>query len=337
MHHIGIIGINGLVGKAIIQSLELLKYNDSAKNLFYFYGTSDGIIKFNGIDKKVHKFDLINLAHLDYCILATDNKNAREIFDYVNKNKLNTIIIDNSSEFRLDKNIPLCIPEINANSITKDSTFISNPNCVTTILCMCLKPLLNLANIKKIIVSTYQAASGAGYRGLQELETQTKQIATELNLTKDFWNRQYVYNVFSHNTNMNKDNLYNEEELKLINETKKILEINPKITATCIRVPTLRSHCISAHIEFDKELEKENIIDKLTSFPGITILDDSQENKFPEPIITSGKTDIYVGRIRSDIDDKTCWNFFISGDQLLKGAGYNSVQILDYLLENKFI
>lgn len=335
MHHIGIIGINGLVGKAIIQSLEILKYNDSGKNLFYFYGTTDGFIKFYGMDKKVHKFDLINLTHLDYCILATDNNNAREIFNYINKNKSNTIVIDNSSEFRLDKNIPLCIPEINANIITKKSNFISNPNCVTTILCMCLKPLLNLANIKKIIVSTYQAASGAGYRGLQELEIQTKQIATGLDITQDFWQKQYVYNVFSHNTKINKDNLYNEEELKLINETKKILEINPKITATCIRVPTLRSHCISAHIEFDKELEKENIIDKLTSFPGIKILDNIDENKFPEPITTSGKTDIYVGRIRSDIDDKTCWNFFISGDQLLKGAGYNSVQILDYLLENK--
>lgn len=335
MHHIGIVGINGLVGKAIIQSLELLKYNDSAKNLFYFYGTTEGFIKFYGMDKKVHKFDLINLTHLDYCILATDNKNAREIYDYINQNEINTVIIDNSSEFRLNQNIPLCIPEINANTIKKNSNFISNPNCVTTILCMCLKPLLNLANIKRIIVSTYQAASGAGYRGLQELEIQTKQIATGLNITKDFWQNQYVYNVFSHNTSINKDNLYNEEELKLVNETKKILEINPKISATCIRVPTLRSHCISAHIEFDKELEKNEIINKLTSFPGVKILDNIDENKFPEPIITSGKTDIYVGRIRSDIDDKTCWNFFISGDQLLKGAGYNSVQILDYILENK--
>jgi len=335
MHYIGIIGINGLVGKAIIQSLEILKYNDSGKYLFYFYATSEGYIKFNGMDKIVHKFELENLNYLDYCILATDNKNAREIYDYINKNKLNTIIIDNSSEFRLNENVPLCVPEINANIVKKTSNFISNPNCVTTLLCMCLKPLLNLANIKKIIVSTYQAASGAGYRGLQELEIQTKQIATGLDITTDFWNNQYVYNIFSHNTKIDEYNLYNEEELKLVYETKKILEINPKITATCIRVPTLRSHCISVHIEFDKELEKENIIDKLTSFPGIKILDDNENNKFPEPIITSGKTDIYVGRIRSDIDDNTCWNFFISGDQLLKGAGYNSVQILDYLLENK--
>jgi len=333
MNHIGIVGINGLVGKAIIQSLELLNYNDSDKNRFHFYGTSEGITKFNNKTEPVYKFTLEMLRRLNYCILATDNKNAKEIYDYVHKNNLNVIIIDNSSEFRLEKNVPLCIPEINSN-ILKNSKFISNPNCVTTLLCMCLKPLLNLANIKKIIVSTYQAASGAGYKGLQELETQTKQIATGLELTKDFWKTQYVFNCFSHNTKINQENLYNEEELKLVYETKKILQINPKITATCIRIPTLRSHCISAHIEFDRELNKDEIVNTLINFSGIKILDNYQDNEFPEPIITANKTDVYVGRIRSDIDDNTCWNMFISGDQLLKGAGYNSVQILDYLLDN---
>jgi aspartate-semialdehyde dehydrogenase len=336
MKTIGIIGVNGLVGKAIIKSLEKLDYNNSDKYVFYFYGTSDGVIMFNGFDKPVRKFTLSSLAYLDYCILATDNNISRDIYSYALKNRLRLIIIDNSSEFRLVPDVPLCIPEINAvtlHKLTEYPQMISNPNCVTTILCMCLKPLLTLANIKKIIVSTYQSASGAGYSGLLELEIQTKQISTNLNLTTEFWQKQYVYNVFSHNTKINKFNLYNEEELKLVNETKKILEINPKITATCIRVPTLRSHCISAHIEFDKELEKDDIVDKLKSFPGVKILDDINDNKFPEPIITSDKTDIYVGRIRSDIDDKTCWNFFISGDQLLKGAGYNSVQILDFLLK----
>lgn len=334
MKYIGIIGVNGLVGKAIIKSLEMFEYNDSKKYIFYFYGTSEGVVMFNGFDKPVRKFDINYLNHLDYCILATDNKNAREIYEYIHTNNLRIVVIDNSSEFRLEKNIPLCIPEINANTITTDTKFISNPNCVTTLLCMCLKPLLTLANINKIIVSTYQAASGAGYRGLQELETQTKQISTGLELTKDFWKKQYVFNCFSHNTKINEDNLYNEEELKLIHETKKILQINPKITATCIRVPTLRSHCISTHIEFDKELTKQELIDKLTVFPGIKILDDIHNNCFPEPILTSNKTDVYVGRIRSDIDDNTCWNMFISGDQILKGAGYNSVQILDYILHN---
>jgi aspartate-semialdehyde dehydrogenase len=335
MINIGIIGINGLVGKAIIESLEMFGYDDCDKYCFFFYGTVDNIIQFNKFDKQVRKYDHAYLHFLDYCILAINNESAKEIYNYSLTNKLKLIIIDNSSEFRLNSEVPLCIPEINSNKININQFpyMISNPNCVTTILCMFLKPILSLANIKKIIVSTYQAASGAGYHGLTELETQTKEISSDKNLTKDFWKKQYVYNVFSHNTKINPDNLYNEEELKLINETKKILEINPKITATCIRVPTLRSHCISAHIEFDKSVQKDDIINKLNLFQGIKILDNWLENEFPEPIISANKTDVYVGRIRSDIDDDTCWNFFISGDQLLKGAGYNSVQILDYLLK----
>ena len=341
MINIGIIGIYGLVGKAILQSLELLEYDNCDKYCFYFYGTSNNIIQFNNNQIKVTTFSFECLHLLDYCILAIDNNNAREIYEYTQKHKLKLIIIDNSSEYRLHTDVPLCIPEINSNTISKIKILpmlISNPNCVTTILCMCLKPLLQLANINKILVSTYQAASGAGYRGLEELQIQTKQISQEKltnqeKLTTNFWKKQYVYNVFSHNSKINSDNLYNEEELKLINETKKILQINPKITATCIRVPTLRSHCISAHVEFDKIIEKEQIIEILSTFSGIKILDNIEENQFPEPIISSEKTEIYVGRIRSDIDDKTCWNFFISGDQLLKGAGYNSVQILDYLIK----
>jgi aspartate-semialdehyde dehydrogenase len=201
---------------------------------------------------------------------------------------------------------------------------------------MVLKPLMKLGNIRRIIASTYQAASGAGYKGLRELQTQTTQIASGEELTTDFWNRQYVYNVFSHNSSINRETLFNEEELKLVNETKKILNINPKITATCIRVPTLRSHCISLNVEFDQILNENDIINELIEFPGVSVCNNLVDNKFPEPINTSGETDVYVGRIRSDIGDKSCWNFFISGDQLLKGAGYNSVQIIQQLIHSNF-
>lgn len=336
MINIGIIGINGLVGKAILKSINILNLYDNNKYKYHFYGTQNSTIIYNNEEFIVKKFKNNFLDKLDYVILATDNETAKYIYTYIYNNKLNITVIDNSSEFRLYENIPLCIPEINANQLDtykdKKTKFISNPNCVTTLLCMILKPLLNLANIKRIIASTYQAASGSGYKGLNEIETQTKEYYTSNKLTMDFWGRQYIYNVFSHNTDINKDNLFNAEELKLVYETKKILNINPKITSTCVRVPTLTSHCISVNIEFDKELNKTDILNEFERFPGIKILDDIDNNKFPEPIITADKPDIYVGRIRSDIDDNKCWNFFISGDQLLKGAGYNSVQILKYLI-----
>ena len=352
MINIGIIGSNGLVGKAILESLNMFNLFSDFNNNKYdisLFGTNDSIseMKINNIDTtlQIHKFEFNHLHNLKYIILAVENNIAKQIYSYCTENNLNITIIDNSSEFRLQNDIILCIPEINSNlldSLDKlkqnKPKLISNPNCVTTLMCMVLKPLLSLGQIKRIVVSTYQAASGAGYKGLRELITQTEEIisndTTDKNiLTTDFWKRQYIYNVFSHNSKINQDNLFNEEELKLVYETKKILNINPKITATCIRVPTLRSHCISLNVEFDKIIKKEDILIKLNDFQGISILDDITENRFPEPVLTSEKTDIYVGRIRSDIDDETCWNFFISGDQLLKGAGYNSVQILNYLLK----
>lgn len=336
MINIGIIGVNGLVGKAILKSINMLNLNDNKKYKYNFYGTHNSTINYNNEVVTVKKFENHHLDKLNYVILATDNETAKNIYIYIFSNKLDITVIDNSSEFRLYEHVPLCIPEINSNELdtfkNKKTKFISNPNCVTTLLCMILKPLLNLANIKRIVASTYQASSGAGYKGLDELEKQTREYYTSDNLTMDFWKRQYVYNVFSHNTDINKDNLFNSEELKLVNETKKILNINPKITVTCIRVPTLTSHCISVNIEFDKEINKTDILYELEKFPGIKILDDNDNNKFPEPIISADKSDVYVGRIRPDIDDKKCWNFFISGDQLLKGAGYNSVQILKYLI-----
>ena len=338
MINIGIVGINGLVGRAILESIKRLNLINNIHYHFYgTYNTDNQEIEFNNQIHSILTFKMQYLHDLDYVILAVDNITAKNIYYYSQQLRLNIKIIDNSSEFRLDNNVLLCIPEINANILTNYihqyyPTLIANPNCVTTLMCMVLQPLLNLGSIKSIVASTYQAASGAGYRGLQELETQTQQITNGENLTTDFWHRQYVYNVFSHNSSIDSETLYNEEELKLVNETKKILNINPKITATCIRVPTLRSHCISLHVEFNNILNKNDVINSLIEFPGIKVLDNIQENQFPEPILTSENTDVFVGRIRSDINDESCWNFFISGDQLLKGAGYNSVQILNKLL-----
>jgi aspartate-semialdehyde dehydrogenase len=293
MVNIGIVEINSLVGKAILESIilrNLLDYN------YYFYGTVEGHVSFNNKLHDIKKFNVHHLDNLDYVILATDNKISKEIYTYCMDLDVPITIIDNSSEFRLKDNIPLCIPEINSHVLDNYDVYptklISNPNCVTTLMCMVLKPLMNLGNIRRIIASTYQSTNSDGDR----------------------------------------DTLFNEEELKLVHETKKILNINPKITATCIRVPTLRSTCISLNVEFNQNLNEHDVINELIQFPGVTVCNNVTDNTFLEPINTSGETDVYVGRIRSDIGDKSCWNFFISGDQLLKGSGYNSVQILEHLI-----
>lgn len=325
---LGIVGVMGLVGKEILNSLDLL---DVKIDEIYFFGTSTTgtSIRFREKQHLICALDIKFISELDYCILAVENDIAKSIIDYANINNSKCVIIDNSSEFRLHKNVPLIIPEINIDKIG-DSKVIANPNCTTTMLAMLLHPLMKLAKIKKVVLSTYQAASGAGIKGFSELVTQMKEIASSKDITKDFWKKQYVCNVFSHNSAIDKTTQFNEEELKIVNETKKIFETDFKISPTCIRVPVLRSHSISVNVTFDRDIAEDEIYKALENVCGVSIENDIDKNEFPEPIKTSGKTDISVGRIRHDIDDKSSWNFFISGDQLLKGAAYNSVQILKY-------
>ena len=333
---LGIVGITGLVGEKIIESLKLLNVKYNYLGVFASKSSKGQIIKINNEEYVIDTFELEYMKDFDYLILAVENDIARNIIEYKNLMKLPTIIIDNSSEYRLDEDIPLIVPEINLSEINS-SQVIANPNCSTTMLVMLLAPLLKIESIRKVNVSTYQAASGAGKKGLDELLQQTKECVEGREITTDFWKKQYVFNVFSHNSKIT-DNYYNQEEMKMVQETKKILGnyqiiINP----TCVRVPTLTSHCLSVNVEFNKGVEMYLIYEALDSFPGITIEENHFTNSFPEPVKTSNKTDIYVGRIRPELDSDEMfnyksWNFFISGDQLLKGAAYNSVQILKHLI-----
>lgn len=323
---VGIIGATGLVGKAIEESL--LKLN--------ILKTTDLVLRYSssGEDDTI-VFKMKYLHDLDYAFLATPNELSREIYQYSYLNNLNTIFIDSSSEFRMNPEIPLIVPEVNGSILKSDKhNLISSPNCTTTFLVVLLKALEKCGKIKRVTLSTYQAASGAGIKGMGELILQNKEISNIGEIkTKDFWGKPYAYNLFSHNTRI-QENGYNEEEMKIVNETQKILGYQLKITPTCIRVPILRSHSESINVEFYDEISRDNIIKSIDGFPGIKIVNDEKNNVFPEPETSSGKTDIFVGRIRSDLNDLSRWNFFICSDQILKGAGYNSAQILQHILKN---
>lgn len=333
---LGIVGITGLIGQKILDSLKILniKYNYLA--VFASKSSKGQIIMINNDEYVIDNFELEYMKNFDYLILAVDNDIARNIIEYKKLMKLPTIIIDNSSEYRLDEDIPLIVPEINLSEVNT-SQVIASPNCSTTMLVMLLAPLLKIESIRKVNVSTYQAASGAGKKGLDELLQQTKECVEGKEITRDFWKKQYVFNVFSHNSKIT-ENYYNQEEMKMVKETKKILNnyemiINP----TCVRVPTLTSHCLSVNVEFNKSVEIYLIHEALEKFPGLVIEENHFTNSFPEPVKTTNKTDIYVGRIRPELDldemfNYKSWNFFVSGDQLLKGAAYNSVQILKHLV-----
>ena len=242
------------------------------------------------------------------------------------------VVVDNSSAFRMDPEVPLVIPEINPQDIKKHKGIIANPNCSTTILLMAVYPIHKLYGVKKIIVSTYQAASGAGAAAMQELEDQAKAHLAGSAVPTQILPHQLAFNVFSHNSSMDAKTGYNQEEVKMINETHKILgDDSISISPTCIRVSTFRAHAESIHLELARKPDLAEVRKALADFPGVQVLDEREANRFPMPLEVSGQDDVFVGRIRSDYGDSTTNNLqlFVVGDQLLKGAALNAVQIAE--------
>lgn len=354
---LGIFGATGVVGITLIDLLN--EKNTQFDKLYLFASTSGRHITVQGKIYTVQKLDNKRID-IDVAIFCTPSSVSKQCcMQYLDSN---CIIIDNSSAFRMQS--PLIIPEINGGNIKqlvrRFGNIISNPNCSTIILAMVLAPLHAVNPIKKVIVSTYQAASGAGLKAMNELSNQAKDYTFGNEYKTDVMGKQYLWNVFSHNSPIS-ENGYNEEENKIINEIDKIFNNAFDITATCIRVPVLRAHCESVHIEFMEDwcnisneekitCNKENDYNNNSNYVkgenairtilentnGVSVLDDRKNNQFPEPIIASDKDDIFVGRIRHDKDifNNNCYQMFISGDQLRKGAALNALQIYELLLED---
>lgn len=244
------------------------------------------------------------------------------------------VVVDNSSAFRMDPNAPLVIPEINPEDVKSHKGIIANPNCSTIIMLMAVYPIHRINPVKKIVVSTYQAASGAGASAMRELEDQARAVLSGQTPEPKIFPFPLAFNVFSHNSAMNPDSGYNQEEEKMIKETHKILhDSSMRIAPTCIRVSTLRAHAESIHLELEKPADLGQIKSELAKFPGVQIADDRAANRFPMPIDASGEFDVLVGRLRqsSSSADGREIDLFCCGDQLLKGAALNAVQIAELL------
>jgi aspartate-semialdehyde dehydrogenase len=244
------------------------------------------------------------------------------------------VVVDNTSAFRMKEGVPLVVPEVNPEQIHKHNGLIANPNCSTIIMNVPVWPLHKVNRVKRVIVSTYQAVSGAGAWGLYELDAQLKAYANGQPIAKEKFPHQIANNLFCHNTKVG-ENGYNEEENKMVNETRKIFG-DPKImvTATCVRVPIPRAHSESINLEFERPITPDQVRDILKRAPGITIVDDRENNHFPMPLEASGQDNVLVGRIRQDIsrDDGRGIELFVSGDQVRKGAATNAVQIAEKLV-----
>jgi aspartate-semialdehyde dehydrogenase len=326
----GIIGATGAVGIEAIKLFEKKDIDPKRLRLFASKKSAGKGVSFKGHNIKIEELTHNSFDGIDFIISSIEASLSKEFIPSAVKS--GCIVIDNSSAFRMDDDVPLVIPEINPDDIKTHKGIIANPNCTAIVMIMAIYPIYKLSKIRQIIFSSYQAVSGAGIDGIVELDRQAKEYTNNKPITKSFFKHQIFMNVFSHDTEI-LDNGFNGEEQKVINETRKILhDPNILVSPTCVRVPVMRSHSVSASIVTEDYLELDDIRDAINKSNGVKLVDDRANNHFPMPIETTNQGDVFVGRIRRGFTHKNEIMLFACGDQLLKGAALNAVQIMELML-----
>ena len=324
-----IIGASGNVGRKTIEILEKSKIKFD--NLFLVASTKSAgkTIKFRNEEIKIENLEDYDFAKAQITFFAAGSQIAKE---WAPKAAKKTIVIDNSSYFRMQKDVPLVISEVNPEALEKHNNIISNPNCSTMQMVLPLKPLHDEYKIKRIIVSTYQAVSGAGKAPMDELFDQTKNYLEGKKISSQNFTKQIAFNLIPHIDAFDKDG-YTKEELKMTNETKKILDSEIEVTATCVRVPVRTGHSESINIEFDNLYDFENIIKILKSAPGCKVIDERKDGGYITPLEAEGDYTTFISRIRKDNSNVKAINLWVVSDNLLKGAALNTVQIAECLMK----
>jgi aspartate-semialdehyde dehydrogenase len=327
--NIAIVGATGAVGVEILRVLERRNFPVASLKLLASARSTGKTLEFKGRPYRVEELKANAFKGCDIAFFSAGATRSREFIPAAKA--AGCVVIDNSSAFRMDPNTPLVVPEVNPQDLKKHNGVIANPNCTAAILAVAVYPIHKAVGIKRIIVSTYQSASGAGAAAMRELEDQTREYAAGQKIKKMVFPHQIAFNVFSHNTKV-AENGYNEEENKVVEETRKMFHApDLPIQPTCIRVPVLRAHSEAITLELDRPLspaEARKILDKA---PGVKVVDDPAGNHFPMPLEASGDLDVHVGRIRKDLSNPNGLVLFAAGDQLLKGAAWNAVQIAEEL------
>lgn len=331
-YNLAIVGATGAVGNEMIEILEERDFPINELRLLASEKSAGRKLKFRDQDLEVKVLDYSSFDGIDIALFSAGSDRSKE---YV-KSAVNSgaIVVDNSSAFRMDENVPLVIPEINPNAAKKHKGIIANPNCTTAVSLMALKPLYDLSRIKRVVATSFQSVSGAGAGGIIELEKQVKEWPKINTFDTDTFPYQIAFNVLPHIDSFLENN-YTKEEMKLHNETRKILEDNSiMLTATTVRVPVFRAHSVALNIETEDKIEIDEAKDALRNFPGVMLVDDPGNLRYPMPIYASGKDDCLVGRVREDYTVKNGLSLWVSGDQLRKGAALNAVQIAELLVNN---
>ena len=330
--NIAIVGATGNVGRKILEVLE--KKNFPIDNL-YFVASSKSAgskLKFKGKDIEVENLENFDFSKANITFFSAGGKISEQ---YVPTASQQSIVIDNSSFFRMDPDVPLIVPQVNSNDIKNmKKNIIANPNCSTAQLVIILKPLHDLFKIKRVIISTYQSTSGAGKAPMDELLEQTKLSLESKKIVSKNFTKQIAFNAIPH-IDMFADEGYTKEELKMVNETKKILDKNIEITATCVRIPVLVSHAESINIEFENEFTIEKIRNALNSAEGCEVIDERKDGGYITPLEAEGKNETFISRIRKDNSNNKAVNLWCVSDNLLRGAALNAVEIAEAYIKNK--
>ena len=330
MHQVAVVGVTGAVGTEILRVMDRRGFPVAGLRALASERSAGQRLTFRGEEVAIAAATEGSFQGIDLAFFSAGATRSRKLVPAASG--AGAIVVDNSSAVRMDPTIPLIVPEINGGSLDAAAPIVANPNCVAAILTMAVGPLTKIGTLKRMVVSTYQSASGAGARAMDDLIVQTHDSLAGRPLVPKVLKHPYAFNLFSHDSDV-EANLYNAEENKVGAETRKILDLpNLPLSVTCVRVPVLRAHSMSVNIEFEEAVTPALAMEALQSTAGIKLVDDHENNHYPMPLEVSGKDDVFVGRVRRDPSCPTALNLFVCGDQLLKGAALNAVQIAEMLV-----
>jgi aspartate-semialdehyde dehydrogenase len=330
---VAIVGATGAVGIELIRCLEQRNFPLASLRLLASKRSVGRTLPFRGEEIAVEELTEENFHSIDLALFSAGSGPSKQFGPLAVQR--GAVVVDNSSAFRMDDRVPLIVPEINPQALEGHGGIIANPNCAAIISLTPLWPLHRRNPIRRLIVATYQAASGAGAAAMEELRLSTQAYLDGRDFKPTVLPHPYAFNLFSHNTSIDPDTGYNGEESKVIAEARKIFGVaDLPVSATCVRVPVLRAHSVAITAEFESPMTPDRVRGLIAEAPGVRLVDDAENNHFPMPIEASGRDEILVGRIRQDLSDPSGRSIamFVAGDQLLKGAALNAVQIAELLL-----
>jgi len=330
-YRVAILGATGAVGTELLELLEKRDFPLADLKLLASPRSAGQRMPFRGETLLVEAIEERSLAHTDI-VLASAGGTTSKLWA-PKAVAAGAVVIDNSSAFRMDPTVPLVVPEVNPAAAAQHRGIIANPNCTTILMAVAIYPLHQVQPIRRIVAATYQSASGAGARAMEEVKAQAQAILQGQPPVVEAFPYPLAFNLFPHNSKLNEQG-YCEEEMKMVNETRKIFGVPAlRVTATCVRVPVLRAHSEAINLEFDQPFNPDYARELLSRAPGVKLVEDWQANYFPMPIDASGQDDVLVGRIRQDLSHPNGLELWLCGDQIRKGAALNAVQIAELLVQ----